>query len=268
MKGGVLNEMFSMRDKVILVTGGAQGIGWGLLTAFLDQGGTVICVDLKKPDELLVNGIEDQAQRRRLHCYEIDITIPESVESLFATILKKFGRVDILANNAGIIYKDLVENMDFIRWNAVLNVNLTGAMLMTKAAVPIMKKQQWGRIINTSSIQAFIGTNTYGAYAASKAGLAALTRVWAAEVAEYNVTVNAICPGFAHTPMGDKNLERISRENEIDRKEALACLVAPVPQKRLIEPEEIAALALFLASDMAKGITGEAIILSGGLVMR
>jgi NAD(P)-dependent dehydrogenase (short-subunit alcohol dehydrogenase family) len=265
---GVSNEMLSMRDKVILVTGGAQGIGWGLVTAFLGQGGTVICADLKKPDDLLVTAIADQAERRRLHCYETDITVPESVEVLLATILQNFGRVDILVNNAGIIYKDLVENMDFDQWNAVLNVNLTGAMLVTKAAVPGMKKQRWGRIINTSSIQAFIGTKTYGAYAASKAGLAALTKVWATEVAEHNITVNSICPGFAHTPMADKTLERISRENGIDRNEALASLVSSVPQKRLIEPEEIAALALFLASDMAKGITGEAIILSGGLVMR
>jgi 3-hydroxybutyrate dehydrogenase len=262
-----MSSVLTMQDKVILVTGGAQGIGWGLVTAFLAQGGTVICADLNRPDDQLVSAIANQADRRRLHCYATDITAPKSVEALFTTILNEFGRVDILANNAGIIYKDLVENMDLDRWNAVLNVNLTGAMLVTKAAVPVMKKHQWGRIINTSSIQAFIGTKTYGAYAASKAGIAALTRVWAAEVAEHNITVNSICPGFARTPMGDKNLERISRENGIDRNEAFSHFVSSVPQKRLIEPEEIAALALFLASDLAKGITGEAIILSGGLVM-
>lgn len=265
MKKGAFDEMLSMKDKVILVTGGAQGIGWGIIVAFLCEGGTVICSDLKRPDEQLVESLGDQT--KRLHCYVTDITQPDSVKLLYEKITQEFGRVDILVNNAGIIYKDLVEDMDFNRWNDVLKVNLSGVMLMTKGAVPIMKKQQWGRIINISSMQAFIGTKCYSAYSASKAGVIGLTKVWAAELAEYHVTVNAICPGFVNTPMCEKNLNKISQENGISVKQALDKLVAPVPQKRLIEPEEIGALALFLASDLAKGITGESVILSGGLVM-
>lgn len=266
MKTGAFNEALSMKDKVVLVTGGSGCIGWGIITTFLCQGGTVICVDLNKPDDQLIKSLGDQA--KRLHCYESNITEPDSVKLLFKEITSKFGRVDLLANNAGIIYKDLIEDMDFNRWNELLKVNLTGVMLMTKETAPLMKKQKWGRIINTSSIQAFIGTKVYGAYSASKAGVLGLTKVWAEELAEYDITVNAICPGFVHTTMGDNLLNRISQENGITLEQAFERMVAPVPQKRLIEPEEIGALALFLASDLAKGITGESIILSGGLVMR
>lgn len=265
MKTGAYNEALSMKNKIVLITGGARGLGWGIVTTFLCQGATVLCVDLNKPDDQSIKSLGDQAQY--LDCYQADITDPESVKLLFEAITRKYGRVDILANNAGVIYKDLIEDMDVNRWNDLLKVNLTGVMLMTSATVPLMKKQKWGRIISTSSIQAFIGTKVYGAYSASKAGVLGLTKVWAAELAEYNVTVNAICPGFAHTAMADKLLNRMSQENGITVEQAFEKLVAPVPQKRLIEPEEIGALALFLASDMAKGITGEAVILSGGLVM-
>jgi 3-hydroxybutyrate dehydrogenase len=265
MKTGAYNEALSMKDKIVLVTGAAQGIGWGIAATFLCQGATVLCVDLHKPDDRAMESLGDQA--KRLDCYQTDITEPGSVKLLFDEINRKYGRVDILANNAGIIYKDLIEDMDVNRWNDLLQVNLTGVMLMTRATVPLMKKQKWGRIINTASIQAFIGTKVYSAYSASKAGVLGLTKVCAAELAEYHVTVNAICPGFAHTAMADKLLNKISQENGITFEQAFDKLVAPVPQKRLIEPEEIGALALFLASDLSKGITGEAIILSGGLVM-
>jgi 3-hydroxybutyrate dehydrogenase len=265
MKTGAFNDALKMNDKVVVVTGGAQGIGWSIITTFLCQGGTVICADLKKPDEQLVKGLGEQS--KRLHCYEADVTEPESIKLLFEEIARTFGKVDILANNAGIIYKDPIDNMDLHQWNNLLKVNLTGLMLMTRETVPFMKKQKWGRIINSSSIQAFIGTKVYSAYSASKAGVLGLTKVWAAELAEYNITVNAMCPGFVRTAMGDKLIQRISQDNGITLEQAFDKLVAPIPQKRLIEPEEIGALALFLASDLAKGITGEAIILSGGLVM-
>jgi len=265
MKSGIFNEALSMKDKVVLVTGGARGIGWSIVTTFLCQGGTVICADLNKPDEQVVNTLGDQS--KRLHYYETDITEPDSVKSFFEELARKFGQVDILANNAGVIYKDRIEDMDLGQWNELIKVNLTGLMLMTRATVPFMKKQKWGRIINSSSIQAFIGTKVYSAYSASKAGVLGLTKVWAAELAEYDITVNAICPGFVRTAMGDKLLNKISLENGITLEQAFEKLVAPIPQKRLIEPEEIGALVLFLASDLAKGITGESIILSGGLVM-
>jgi len=265
MKTGVFNDALTMNNKVVLVTGGAQGIGWSIITTFLCQGGTVICADLKRPDGQLVKFLGEPS--KRLHCFEVDVTEPESVRPLFEEVARSFGRVDILANNAGIIYKDPIDQMDLHQWNNLLKVNLTGLMLMTRETVPFMKKQKWGRIINSSSIQAFIGTKVYSAYSASKAGVLGLTKVWAAELAEYNITVNAMCPGFVRTAMGDKLIQRISQENGITLEQAFDKLVAPIPQKRLIEPEEIGALALFLASDLAKGITGEAIILSGGLVM-
>jgi NAD(P)-dependent dehydrogenase (short-subunit alcohol dehydrogenase family) len=131
-----------------------------------------------------------------------------------------------------------------------------------------MKRHRWGRIINMSSMQAFMGTATYSAYAVSKAGIHALTRVWARELVEYNATANSICPSFAHTPMGDAFIRRTAAQRGVTEKEAMEFILAPVPQKRFIEPAEIAFTALFLCQELARGITGSAILVDAGMVMR
>lgn len=262
----IKKDILNTQSRVVLVTGGARGIGWGIVKTFLNTDKTIaLCVDLNMPDENSIKKLGVKAES--LYCYQANITVEQEVADLYEQIKKRFKRVDILINNAGIIYKDLIEDMNLQKWNDILQVNLTGVMLMTKGVALLMKEQKWGRIINISSIQAFIGTKVYGAYAATKTGVLGLTKVWAVELAEFNVTVNAICPGFAHTDMAELFIDRITNENSISREEALSQLIAPVPQKRLIEPEEIGSLAVFLASENARGITGESIIISGGMVM-
>jgi 3-hydroxybutyrate dehydrogenase len=262
----IKKDILNNQNLVVLVTGGARGMGWGIIETFLDTDKSmVLCVDLNLPDENNIKKLGAKAEN--LFCYQANITVEEEVTYLYQQIKNKFKRVDILINNAGIIYKDLIEDMDLMKWNNILQVNLTGVMLMTKGVARLMKEQKWGRIINISSIQAFIGTKVYAAYSATKTGLLGLTKVCAAELAEFNVTVNAICPGFAHTDMVEKFIDNIANKNSISREEALAQIVAPVLQKRLIEPKEVGSLAVFLASENARGITGESIIISGGMVM-
>jgi NAD(P)-dependent dehydrogenase (short-subunit alcohol dehydrogenase family) len=181
--------------------------------------------------------------------------------------LAVYGRIDILVNNAGIIYKSDIENIEIESWQRLLDVNLTGAVLCTRAVVPEMKKQMWGRIINMSSMQAFMGTPAYSAYTASKAGLSGLTRVWAAELAPFQVTVNAICPSYVETPMMAASIDRLAREKSISTEAAMAHFTAPIPQNRILQPEEIAFSALFLSSPLAQGVTGHDLVVAAGCVM-
>jgi 3-hydroxybutyrate dehydrogenase len=259
-------QFLDMSERVIVVTGGAQGIGWGIVCTFLREGGTVLCVDLVKPDEKAVAGLG--SYRDKLHYVDMDISDPELVMKFFNRIEGNFGKVDVLVNNAGVMYKTTIENMDCDKWDKVIRVNLTGSMLMARAAIPSMKKQSWGRIMNIASTQAFVGTKTYGAYTASKAGMVGLTRVLAAELVGDNITVNTVCPSFARTPMINASVDALAKSSGLSREEALAQFVSQCPQKRLIEPEEIGHVLVFLASDMARGITGQIILVNGGRFMR
>lgn len=181
--------------------------------------------------------------------------------------LKAFGKIDILVNNAGIMYKSLIEGLDIESWKRVLEVNVTGAVICTREVVPEMKKRNWGRIINISSMQAMLGSPTYSAYTASKAALSGLTRVWAAELAPYQITVNAICPSYVETPMLEKALAKFAEDKGITQQEAAAQFLNPIPQKRFLKPEEIAFSIFFLSSTLAQGITGHDLLVAAGYVM-
>lgn len=259
-------ELLGMDGQVIVVTGGSQGIGWGIVRTFLLEGAAVLCVDLVEPGEEELQSLG--VLRDRLFYDKVDVSDPKLVAEFFGRVEKDFGRLDVLVNNAGVMYKSPVEKMDFNEWDKVIRVNLTGPMLMTRAAIPLMKKRSRGRIMNIASTQAFLGTKAYGAYTASKAGLIGLTRVLAAELVENGITVNAICPSFARTPMINASLDALAKSSGISREEALAQFITQCPQRRLIEPEEIGHMLVFLASDMARGITGQVILVNGGRFMR
>jgi 3-hydroxybutyrate dehydrogenase len=249
-----MDYQINVQDKVVLVTGGSRGIGRGIADAFYAKGAKVAIADI------LVDVDQEQ-----LFIVKTDVTDEVSVEEMVNQVINKFGRIDILVNNAGIMYKDLVENIDLAKWNRLIEINLTGTMLCTKKVVPYLKKQGWGRIINISSMMAVTSAETYSAYCAAKAGVFQLTKVWAAELASYGVTVNSICPGWVYTPMVVGFLERIAALHETDIEGALKKIFSLVPQKRLISPAEIAFIALFLASELAKGINGADIVVDTGL---
>ncbi len=258
------NFQIDVKDRVVIVTGGSQGIGRSIVQAFVSSGAKVLVADIAAPADL------DQPagfSEGNSIFVKTDITMNSSVAAMAEKALSVYGKIDILVNNAGIIYKADIENLDIEGWQRLLDVNLTGAVLCTRAVVPEMKKQMWGRIINMSSMQAFMGSPTYSAYTASKAALSGLTRVWAAELAPFQVTVNAICPSFVETPMMAASIARSAREKSISTEEARAHFTAPIPQKRILQPEEIAFSALFLSSPLAQGVTGHDLVVAAGCVM-
>ncbi len=179
----------------------------------------------------------------------------------------ELGPVEILVNNAGIAesHKFLGHPDDL--WERVLSVNLTGVYRVTKAFVPGLVERRWGRIINIASTAAKVGAPYISAYTASKHGVLGLTRALAVELAPYNITVNAICPGYVDTPLTDSAIDNITRRTKRSPEEARAYLESTNPQNRLIDPKEVAHVALMLSGESARGITGQAINVDGGSVM-
>lgn len=257
-----MDYQINVQGKVALVTGGSQGIGQEIVKAFLANGAKVAIADISLGEYQYLKGGEKE---KKVFAVKTDVTDEVSVEEMVNQVITKFGSIDILINNAGIMYKEQVEKIDLAKWNRLIGVNLTGTMLCAKKVVPYLKKQGWGRIINISSMMALTSAETYSAYCAAKAGVLQLSKVWAAELAPYGITVNSICPGWVYTPMVVDFLERIAKIHETDIEGALKKILSLVPQKRLIAPAEIAFIALFLASELAKGINGAGIIVDTGL---
>lgn len=179
--------------------------------------------------------------------------------------LLRHGSIDVIVNNAGLQHIDRVEDFPLEKWNLLIGVMLTGPFLLIKHSVPFMKKQNYGRIINISSVHGKTASPFKSAYIAAKHGLVGLTRTVALETAEYGITVNAIMPGVVDTPLIQNQLQKLSETEGISKEEALhKHLLNKQAIKRFIRPEEVAACAVYLASDSAASITGETISVSGG----
>lgn len=232
--------------RVVVVTGGARGIGEAICRAFLDQGARVVALDLLAPSEPLAG----------VRYLQVDIADPQSVQAAFADIERQERRVDVLVNNAGIQRVGLIGDLPYELWTAVIGTNLTGAFLCDSAVVPIMRRQGSGSIIHVASVAAFNGLPGRAAYTAAKAGLLGLTRVMAVELAPAGVRVNAVAPGFTRTGLVDQAIRDGSLQEDwmLDR----------VPMSRLAEPREIAQVVRFLAGDEASYVTGQVIIADGG----
>ena len=246
-------ELFDLSGYVAVVTGAAQGNGLGIANALHDAGAAVIAADLAFPTET-------EGARHKLHPeirrMVMDVTDEESVKTVFARIFEEYEKLDILCNNAGIIYKDLVQDLDIARFRRVSEVNIHGVVICTKHAVPYMKRAGWGRIVNVSSSQAFLTTETYSAYAASKAALIGLTRSLAAELAPSHIRVNCVAPGVIRTDM----VEALGEET-------IASLAEQTPAGRLGTPEDVAKAVAFLAGPEADFITGQVLTVDGGFIL-
>lgn len=244
------------KEKVVLVTGGAQGIGREIAMAFAKEGADVVIsdVDLEKAKE---TSAEIEGLRTRSLALEMDVTSFSKVEEVLNLILDKFTKVDILVNNAGITKDNLLLRMSDAEWDAVINVNLKGAFNCTKAVTRPMLKKRSGKIINIASIIGIIGNPGQINYAASKAGIIALTKTTAKELASRNINVNAIAPGFIQTQMTDKLSEDVKQK-----------MKAAIPLGKLGQPSDVACACLFLASEEAAYITGQTLIVDGGMVMQ
>jgi 3-oxoacyl-[acyl-carrier protein] reductase len=247
--------MKRFENKVVVVTGGCRGIGKAIVENFLAEGAFVWAWDYKLPDENEVF-IENEEYRSRVRTVQVDVSSSESVNNATQKVLDESGRIDILVNNAGITRDNLLLRITESDWDAVINTNLKGTFLCTKAILRSMMNQRYGRIINISSIVGEIGNAGQANYSASKAGVIGFTKSLAKEVASRNILVNAIAPGYVRTAM----TEKLSPE----QKEAF---LKNIPLRREAEPEDIARVVLFLASDDASYITGQVINVDGGLVM-
>ena len=252
-------------DRVALVTGGGRGIGRAIALAFAREGAHV-AVTARTGAELDAVAAEILALGRRTLAVPCDVGERAQVDEAVRRVADGLGPVEILVNNAGIAVSAKLVDTDDALWERHLRVNLTGAFLMTRAALPGMLAARWGRIINIASTAGRQGYPLVAAYTASKHGLLGLTRALAQEVVAAGVTVNAICPGYVATDMTWAGARNIQKRTGRAYEEAVQALAAFSPQKRLIEPEEVAALAVLLASDDARGVTAQAWNVDGGAV--
>ena len=255
-----------LKEKVAIVTGGGRGIGKAIALAFASEGADVI-VSARTESEIEKVAEDIKALGRMGVPIAADLGQREGIQNFVDRISEQFSKIDILVNNAGIgsgANPRLVAEYDDGFWDQTLSLNLTAPYLLTKAFLPKMTAQKWGRIINISSVVGKIGFPFGAAYSTSKHGLIGLTRTVALEVATQGVTVNAICPGPIRTSMLERRI-RFNSENEGIPIEEIEKSFNPI--QRLLEPREVAAVALHLASDDAKSMTGQAINIDGGMVM-
>lgn len=243
------------KEKVAVITGASRGIGKSIALALAAKGATIVAVDM---DQVSTEAVvaELQASGARALAVVGNVTVAADVEHIFEAATGAFGRVDILVNNAGITRDGLLMRMKDEDWDAVLNVNLKGAFLCTRAAFKVMSKQRYGRIINIASVVGQMGNAGQANYCASKAGLIGLTKSNAREMAKRSITVNAVAPGFIATAMTDALSDKVRAE-----------LTAQIPLERLGSADDIANAVVFLASESAGYITGHVLSVNGGMYM-
>ena len=249
-----------------IVTGGGKGIGEAIAVALAAQGCSVI---VSGRTEASLRKTADKIQQQGGDALPVvcDVSDPRSVDALFEKAGQVWDRLDILVNNAGQTHSDLLVRLDLETWNRILAINLTGTFLCSQAALRSMLPRKAGRIINIASTAARIGFRYAGAYAAAKHGVLGLTRTMALETASSGITVNAVCPGWVETDIVQTAVDNITAKTNRTPEQVREFLARESPQNRIFRPGEIASVVVWLASDDAQAITGQAIDVSGGQVM-
>ncbi len=237
--------------KIAIVTGGAAGIGFATAKLFLEEGATVAIGDISR--EKIDAAVAELSAFGIVRAFVVDIAKKELCEAMVAGLVKEFGRVDILINNAGITADAQFYKMSDEQFERVLNVNLKGTYYMSKAVIPVMMEQKYGKIVHASSVSAYNGNFGQTNYAASKAAIMGMTRVMGKELGKYGINVNAIAPGSIMTDMYAAVPEEAKQKK-----------LAAIPLRRYGEPREAAQLFAFLASDEASYITAQTITIDGG----
>lgn len=254
-----------MKDgKVVFITGAASGIGYEIGVEFAKEGAKVAFSDINedKLNEVVANLVAEGFDCLAVKC---DVTKEEDIQRAIDQTVAQYGRLDVLVNNAGMQHVALIEDFPSERFELMVKIMLVAPFMAIKHAMPLMKAQGFGRIINMASINGVIGFAGKSAYNSSKHGLIGLTKVAALEAAEYGITVNALCPGYVDTPLVRNQLVDLAENRNVSLETVLEDVIYPlVPQKRLLSVQEVADFALFIASDKAKALTGQSIIIDGG----
>ncbi len=249
-----------------LVTGAGRGIGRSIALALAEAGVDVVVTARSKAE---IARVADEIQNIGRNCIALvcDVTDPAQVEQMAAEVSASFGTINILVNNAGSGKSAKFLGHPDALWHEMIAINLNSVYYVSKAFAPGMVTGKWGRIINIASVASKVGAKYIAAYTAAKHGVLGLTRALAVEFVKDGITVNAICPGYVDTPMTDGNIENMVSRTGMSAEKAREFLAQSSPQNRLIEADEVAALAVYLASDTARGINGQAINVDGGSVM-
>jgi 3-oxoacyl-[acyl-carrier protein] reductase len=240
-----------LKNKIAIVTGGSQGIGKAICELFAKEGATVIIMDLLPKGLEVAETINASGSKAEFHI--VSVSDKSAVEKLFEQVNSKYGKIDILINNAGITRDRTLEKMSEDEFDAVIEVNLKGVFICTQAVAPYMKANNYGRIVSAASNVGLRGNFGQTNYAATKAGVIAMAKTWTMELGKYGITANAIAPGFTMTDMVDKI-----------PKEHVEAIKASIPLKIAAEPIDIAYGYLYLASDEARFVSGICLTIDGG----
>jgi 3-hydroxybutyrate dehydrogenase len=255
-----------LKGKTAIVTGSTSGIGLGIAEAFAAGGCGVVLNGLGDAKEIEALRVRlGRAHAVPVVYHPADMSRPEAIEAMIAETEREFGAVDILVNNAGIQHVAPIEEFPIDKWNAIIAINLTASFHSIRGALPGMKRRNWGRIINVASAHALVASPFKSAYVAAKHGIAGLIKTVALEVAEHGITANAICPGYVLTPLVQQQIPDTAKARGITEEQVVKdVLLAAQPTKRFVGTGEVAALAVFLASDAAESITGAILPVDGG----
>lgn len=256
----------TLKSKTAVVTGSTSGIGLAIARAFAKEGASIV-----------INGMGDAAaiEKERAAIESefgvkaiyspADMTKPDEIAGMIALAEKTFGSVDILVNNAGIQFVSPIEDFPVEKWNQIIAINLSSAFHAIRAAVPGMKARKWGRIINTASAHSLVASPFKSAYVAAKHGIAGLTKTVALEVATHGITANCISPGYVWTPLVEKQIPDTMKARGLTKEQVINdVLLEAQPTKQFVTVDQVAALAVFLASDAASQITGSNLSMDGG----
>ena len=256
--------MKQLQNRAALITGAASGIGLEIARTFAQEGAKVAISDL---NEAAANQAAAQLQSEGYEAMAIacDVTKEEQVKAAIDAVVARFGTLDILVNNAGMQYVSPIEEFPSEKFELLIKIMLTAPFYGIKHAFPIMKAQGFGRVINMASINGLVGFAGKAAYNSAKHGAIGLTKVSALEGAAHGITVNALCPGYVDTPLVRGQLQDLATTRNVPLENVLEEVIYPlVPQRRLLSVQEIADYAVFLASDKARGVTGQAVVMDGG----
>lgn len=255
----------SLKGKTALITGSTSGIGLGIAKCFAVNGANIIMNGFGDADEIEAarNDLENHGVKAIYN--GADMTKPDEIAAMIDEGVKTFGGIDILVNNAGIQFVSPVEDFPPEKWDAIIAINMSASFHTIRGVVPHMKKSGWGRIINVASAHGIVASPFKSAYVTAKHGIVGLTKTTALEVAQDNITVNAICPGYVKTPLVEGQIADTAKARGISEEQVVNdVMLAAQHTKKFVEIEEVAGIALFLCSDTAQNMTGSNLVVDGG----